>query len=91
MSYSLTDGQGVHITQIASVGGMNDLLDFVSRLRVWGPLNNFLETGETENPLQVIADITQFVPYATDPNVRDTLLNLKQGLEKVKGVALICD
>jgi len=91
MSYSLIDGQGVHITQIASVGGMVDLLDFVTRLGGWGPLPTFLNTGETMNPLAVITEITMVVPYCTDPNVRDTLLNLKQGLEKVKGVALICD
>lgn len=90
MSYSLFGDQG-HIGQIASVGGMNDLLDFVTRVRVWGPLSTFLDVGGTSDVKGVIDEITQFTPYATDPNVKDTLLNLKEMLSKVKGTAIISD
>ena len=81
MSYSLVDSTGF-TSHIASVGGMNDLLDFVTRFRVWGPLSTFLDTGETNDIPAVIKDIVEFVPYVSDPSVRSTLLNLKQALEK---------
>lgn len=91
MSYSLVDKDKGPILHLASVGGMNDLLDFVTRVSVWGPLSDFLNKGETSDIPGVINDITQFAPYATDPNVRDTLLHMKQGLEKIKGEALIAE
>jgi hypothetical protein len=91
MSYSLVDTSKGPVAHLASVGGMNDLLDFVQRLRVWGPLSNFLNTGETADVQGVINEITQFAPYCTDANVKDTLLNLKQGLEQVQGTAMIVD
>jgi len=91
MSYSLHDSQGNHVGQVASVGGMNDLLDFTARIGAWGPLNDFLNSGKTSNIPGVMQEISQFAPYATDANVRDTLQNLKQQLEKVKGSAIIVD
>jgi len=47
--------------------------------------------GKTSNIPGVMHEISQFAPYATDANVRDTLQNLKQQLEKVKGSAIIVD
>ncbi len=90
MSYSLFGNQG-HIQPIASVGGMNDLLDFVERLRVFGPLKEFLDYGETSNVKGVIDEITVFLPYCSNPGVKSTLLELKQGLEKVQGTAVISE
>jgi hypothetical protein len=91
MAYTLVDTKAGRIGQIASVGGMNDLLDFVQRLRIWGPLNNFLNLGETDNPKGVIEEITLFTPYCTDPNVKDTLLNLKEMLSKAQGLVMIIE
>ena len=91
MSFSLCDTQGVHISQIASVGGMNDLLDFVGRFPKWGPLSNFLNLGETSDVPGVVNEIKQLVPYATDPGVKETLLELGVSLEKMKGTAIISE
>lgn len=91
MSYSLFDSQGVHISQVASIGGMNDVLDFVDRFPKWGPLSNFLNTGETSDVLGVLNEIKFLVGYATDPGVRETLLELAVNLEKVKGPAIISE
>jgi hypothetical protein len=91
MSYSLFGEQEGHIGQVASVGGMNDLLDFVARVRVWGPLSTFLERGITSDVPGVISEIKQFLPFCTDPNVKSTLQGLQQGLEKIKGTAIISD
>jgi hypothetical protein len=90
MAYNLADDNGT-IDQIASVGGMNDLLTFVQRLRVSGPLSDFINTGQTSDVQGVITEIGLIVPYCTDPSVKDTLLNLKESLGAVKGTAHIID
>jgi hypothetical protein len=91
MSYSLYDTAQGPVLHLASVGGMVDLLDFVERFPKFGPLSNFLTMGETNDVKGVLAEVTQLIPYCTDPNVRSTMENLKQGLEKVKGEARIIE
>ena len=92
MSYSLLDVKKGHPTMLlASVGGMKDMLDFVRRTTLRGPLSDFLNTGKTDNVKGVITDITQYAPYCTDASVNDTLLRLKEGLEQIQGSAMIVD
>lgn len=90
MSYTLFDKRGpVHY--IGSIGGMNDLLDFVAKLRTSGPLKEFLDGGETRDMQGVIGEITALIPNCSDPSVKTTLLELKKGLAKSRGVAIISD
>jgi hypothetical protein len=64
VGYTLFDQQGP-VRYLASVGGMNDLLDFVSTQRTLGPLKEFLDSGETQNMQAVIGDITALFHVAT--------------------------
>lgn len=90
MSYTLFNQSGP-IHHIASVQGMNDILDFIEKMRVWGPLKDFLETGETANPQGVAKDITMYLPYCSNSDVKATLLQLKEGMEKAGNWAGLSD
>jgi hypothetical protein len=90
VSYTLFDKRGpVHY--IGSIGGMNDLLDFVAKQRTSGPLKEFLDRGKTRDMQGVIGEITALIPYCNNASVKITLLELKGGLAKSKGVAIISD
>lgn len=90
MSYTLFDKRGpVHY--IGSIGGMNDLLDFVLKQRTAGPLKEFFDRGETHDMQGVIGEITALIPYCSNPSVKIRLRELKKGLAKSKGVAIISD
>jgi hypothetical protein len=90
VSYTLFDKRGpVHY--IGSIGGMNDLLDFVAEQHASGPLKEFLDAGETRDMQGVIRDITALIPHCSNPSIRATLLQLKKGMAKSKGVAIISD
>jgi hypothetical protein len=90
MSYSLFS-KDKHIDHLASVVGMNDLLDFVLRTVKSGPLLDFINKGETSDIQGTIRDIDTYLPYATNSEVKDILLNLKTGLGQIKGTAIISD
>lgn len=90
MSYTLFDKRGpVHY--IGSIGGMYDLLHFVFKHRTSGPLKEFFDRGETHDMQGVIKEITALIPHCSDPDVKISLLELKKGLAKSKGVAFIVD
>jgi hypothetical protein len=91
MSFSLYDTQQGSTMHLASVGGMHDLLQFVTRVIKQGPLKEFIATGETGDVKGVISDIVQYIPYCTNPNVKHTLEHLKEGLETVKGNARVIE
>lgn len=90
MSYTLFDKRGpVHY--IGSIGGMKGLLDFVAKQRTSGPLKEFLDRGETRDMQGVIGEITALIPYCRNRGMKIMLLELKKGLARSKGVAIISD
>jgi hypothetical protein len=90
VSYSLFDKRG-EVQYLGSIGGMNDLLDFVEKHRTSGPLKEFLDLGETRDMQGVIGEITALIPYCRNRGMKIMLLELKKGLARSKGVAIISD
>lgn len=90
MSYTLFSNDGP-VDHIASIQGLADVVEFINRLRVWGPLKEFLDNGETYDVQGCIKDITQYIPYATNPDVKSTLLTIQNALQRAKGWAAIGD
>jgi hypothetical protein len=90
VSYTLVDAKGP-VKQIASVIGMEDLLKFVERLGVWGPLKDFLDTGESYDIDGILKDISMYLPKATSPGVQSVLRHMQEGLLQSKGYVVITD
>lgn len=81
MSYTLFSKQGP-VDHLASVQGLDNLITFLQKLKAWGPLKDFLDDGETTDIPAVLKDITMYLPYATNPDVKATMLHMKDCLEK---------
>jgi len=92
MSYVIASAQG-EVGFLASVQGLNDVVDFVERVTKRGPLTEFLETGQTENIPEVIKELGLLIPYATNLDVKATLTVLRNNLEKAQpnGWAMISE
>jgi hypothetical protein len=91
MSFSLFGEQEGHICQVGSAGGMIDLLNFIRKTVKHGLLLDLMNTETTSDVQEAIRDITSHLPYCTNPDVKEALSNLKQGLGQIKGVAIISD
>lgn len=77
------------ITDVASIGGWWDLITEVDKMKKDGPLSDFLDTGKTTKPEDVIKEIDELLPDIFDSTIRSILEGLKKGLQKVKEVAII--
>jgi hypothetical protein len=88
MGYGLYGEQG-YIQDVASIGGWWDLITTVDKRQTVGPLVDFLNTGKTTNPSEVVKAIDTLLPDITDTSVRNILKGLRTGLLKTKEIAIV--
>jgi hypothetical protein len=77
------------VGDVASIGGWWELITTVDKRQVVGPLVDFLNTGKTTNPKEVVKAIDEMLPSINDPSVKSILRALRTGLLKTKEIAIV--
>lgn len=79
------------VCDVGSVNGYSQLVEFVNTFSGKQSLKLFFKYGATRKVEDTIKDIDTLIPATTNITLKKTLETLKDGLSKVKEIAIISE
>lgn len=79
------------VCDVGSINGYDSMVTFVKTFANKPNLIGFLTKGTTRDIKETIDEITSIIPRTSSVSIKNTLESLKDGLSKVKEIAIISE